>query len=287
MGFSEQLNSELAKFNIPPASAIPLSECTVTRPYMLKRAGFDTTDGITVCMLMIPYYVSSEKTNISHYSKSRDYHLFFDTVCRYVTDQLKSVYPDCIIAGFADTSPINERTAAAKAGLGIIGDNGMLITEKYSSYVFIGEIITNCTDIHTSVHEIKHCPSCGKCRSVCPMLCGLGECLSHVTQKKGELTDCETEAIKKYNTAWGCDICQECCPYTEKAKAVGSIYTDIDFFKSERTEYLSSDILAGMSDEEFSQRAYSWRGRKTVMRNLNIIENLENTEVRKEEQADD
>lgn len=287
MNFLEQLNFELAKFNIPPASAVPLTECTVTRPYMLERAGFDINAKINACMFVMPYYVSDKKTNISHYAKSRDYHLFFDMMSAQVISSLKVSYPDCVIAGFADTSPIDERSAAAKAGLGVIGDNGMLITEKYSSYVFIGEIMSDCKDIPTSAGQIKHCLGCGRCRSVCPMLCGLGECLSHVTQKKGELSEREIQAMKKYNTAWGCDICQECCPYTERAKACGSIYTDIDFFRINRTEHLTSDAVAAMSDTEFSERAYSWRGKKTVMRNLNIIESTENAKSGKEKQAND
>ena len=91
--------------------------------------------------------------------------------------------------------------------------------------------------------------------------------------KKGELTSAETEAIKKHSCAWGCDICQEVCPFTLHAKRTGSIYTDIDFFKEELIPVLTSKKLSNISDEEFSHRAYSWRGRNTIARNLEIIEN--------------
>lgn len=273
MDFLDQLNSELSKFNIPNVSAIPLLECEITRPYMLKRAGLDPTREATVCMFVMPYYVSDKVTNISHYAKSRDYHLFFRQMSSQVISALKQNFKDNIIAGFADTSPINERHAAARAGLGVLGDNGMLITEQYSSFVFIGEFITDLTDIPTHTYEISHCRGCGRCRSVCPMLCGAGECLSSLTQKKGKLSEDEEKILKKYNSAWGCDICQECCPYTETAKRRGTIYTSIDFFREHRTEQLSSALLADMTDSEFMARAYSWRGRDTVMRNLNILEN--------------
>lgn len=101
-------------------------------------------------------------------------------------------------------------------------------------------------------------------------------CLSSLTQKKGELTEIEQEMIKKYASAWGCDICQEVCPYTERALKGGSIYTNIEFFKESRTPYLTSEAIENMSDEEFLSRAYSWRGRQTILRNLKILKGEDN-----------
>ena len=101
----------------------------------------------------------------------------------------------------------------------------------------------------------------------------IGECLSAVTQKKGELTEIEAGAIKKYGSAWGCDICQEVCPYTIHAKRKGTIYTEVEFFKKSLTPILDSDTVNSMSDEEFAERAYSWRGRNVISRNLKILEN--------------
>ena len=191
---------------------------------------------------------------------------------------MKSSYPTSRFECFADNSPIDERHAAALCGLGMLGDNGLLITEKYSSYVFLGEIITDYP-IESEAQEIKHCLKCGKCQLACPMG-SIGECLSSLTQKKGELSDTDSSAIRKYSCAWGCDICQEVCPYTIRAKRTGSIYTNVDFFKEELIPVLTSEMLQSMSDEDFSQRAYSWRGRNTILRNLRIIENnMEDKEI--------
>ena len=91
--------------------------------------------------------------------------------------------------------------------------------------------------------------------------------------KKGELTEKEADAIKKYGSAWGCDICQEVCPYTLHAKRKGTIYTEVEFLKNNLTPILTREKINEMSDEEFNTRAYSWRGRKTISRNLDILEN--------------
>ena len=148
----------------------------------------------------------------------------------------------------------------------------MIITEKYSSYVFLGEIITDAV-IECEPIEPRRCTGCGKCKKACP---GYAAdeffCLSALTQKKGELTEDEKNIIRKYKSAWGCDICQQVCPVTENAIKCGSIYTPIEFFKTNRTEHLTSALIEGMSDEEFKRRAYSWRGKQTVLRNLKILE---------------
>ena len=93
------------------------------------------------------------------------------------------------------------------------------------------------------------------------------ECLSAVTQKKGELTEEERDYIIEYGSAWGCDICADVCPYSWKAAK-----TPVKFFYENRTPYLTQDALEKMSDEEFADRAYAWRGRAVIERNLKLFE---------------
>ena len=88
----------------------------------------------------------------------------------------------------------------------------------------------------------------------------------------GIIEDFGDEYIKKYGSAWGCDLCQEHCPYTNRAQQNGTIYTDIDFFKEDTISVLRLKDIETMSDEEFGKRAYSWRGRNVISRNLNILE---------------
>lgn len=259
------------KHNVFLVSAIGLKDCTVTRQHKLDKVGFTDTDQLSAVIFAVPYLSPSRERNISAYAVSRDYHIYFQSLFSEIIPILKERFPENRFAGFADDSPIDERLAAARAGLGILGDNGMLITEKYSSYVFLGEIITDLP-LDTKALPIKRCIGCGKCLSACPKN-EIGQCLSSLTQKKGALTDEEAANVAKYGSAWGCDLCQEVCPHTLRAIKNGTIYTEIEFFKKDLAPNLSVGLIEKMDDEEFSKRAYSWRKKNTILRNLKIINN--------------
>lgn len=265
------IKAELKLLGIKNAAAIPLSFCKIIRPYKLEKCGFKDFASLSAIMFTIPYLTENKGKNISSYAIPRDYHLFCKELFDKVIPKLKMRFPENNFAGFADNSPIDEVHAAALSGLGIIGDNGLLITNEHSSYVFIGEIITDLEIGHSGNYDIKRCESCGRCAAACPKT-ECGECLSAITQKKGELTEYEISIIKKHGSAWGCDLCSEVCPHTQKAIQNGTIYTDIPFFIGELTPKLSKEAVTNMSDEEFSRRAYSWRKKETVLRNLTILE---------------
>jgi len=268
---TEYLKALLSERKIDLVSPVSLSESLITRGYKLDRCGFGKESPLTALMIAVPYLTPAENRNISAYAVPRDYHLFYKELFDDILPRLREKYPEYRFFGFADDSPIDERQAAAMAGLGILGDNGMLITEKYSSYIFLGEIITDYP-VSCQSYPIKRCEGCGKCKRACPMS-ELGQCLSALTQKKGELDEYEKRAILKYGSAWGCDKCQEVCPHTQRAIERGTIYTAVDFFRQELVPTISTDILDGMSDTKFKERAYSWRGRHTIRRNAELFEN--------------
>lgn len=269
--YTGQLNMLLKKQGLDPAIPVRLSDCRIIRPDKLKRRGLDPDSELFAYMLCVPYLTPHPKKNISSYAVPRDYHLFFSQLFEDITHQLSDLYPQYKHVGFSDNSPIDERHAAATAGLGIIGKNGMLITEKYSSYVFIGEIITDHPVSDAVKREVLCCEDCGRCSAACPMeQCVM--CYSELTQKKGALTNTQRRIIAKQGCAWGCDICQEVCPHTEAAIAAGSIYTPISFFLEDCIPLLSRDMIEGMDDSRFAARAYSWRKKETILRNLEIIE---------------
>jgi epoxyqueuosine reductase QueG len=100
----------------------------------------------TVIVACFPYLLNDsayKNRNISKYAVVTDYHEVAVARLRKAAEKLKSIYPDNSFAVFADNSPIPEVRAACAAGLGVRGLNSLLITEKYGSYVFIGEIVTD------------------------------------------------------------------------------------------------------------------------------------------------
>ena len=260
-------------------AAIPFSACRVTLQRLLDREpGFTPR---TVLLYLVPYYAGPTE-NLSLYAASRDYHLFFKSFGEKLIGYLKTVFPNGGFRSYGDHSPISETDAAAKAGLGVIGRNGLLIHPKYASLVFIGDLVTDVSPeefplCHEPV-EVSYCENCGACAAACPtgILSGKGEtCLSAVTQKKGELTPEEKQLILDHGSAWGCDLCQVSCPHVKRAIKSGDALSPVAFFQSDRTPRLTYDLVAAMPDDEFKSRAYAWRGRKTLLRNLALLEGRE------------
>lgn len=276
------LSEYFKKNNIDTFGWIPLCDCTVVRPYLLEKHGIGKSG--SVCMLAIPYYTKrcdDPTKNLSAYAVSEDYHLYFKELFADLIPLLRKQFPEYCFAGFADHSPIAEVDAAARAGLGVIGKNHLLLTKKYSSYVFLGELITDAI-LPSSAKEIEFCQGCGICQEMCPMKEG-SSCLSALTQKKGTLDIEEQKIILKHGSVWGCDLCQEACPYTVSARKNGTIYSQIPFFENKSIAHLTEESLCALDDDAFSKRAYSWRGRDTILRNLRLFEEFEKKKKNKEE----
>ena len=258
------LQSFFLKEKIEYFTSVDYEFCRQIRPDIIARRKITPR---SVIIFLLPYY-SGEAGNISLYAVSKDYHLAIKDVTDRLIDVLKEKYPENSFFGFGDHSPIDERHAAAIGGLGIIGENRLLINEKYGSYVFIAEIITDLAPDLLGAGAplpVRYCERCGACIEACPTkaLENLGECLSAVTQKKGELTTAEAELMKREGTVWGCDKCQTACPHNATPR-----HTPIEFFHQDRIERIDLSALDSMSEKSFSERAYSWRGRKTIERNL-------------------
>lgn len=252
-------------------SVLDYKNCIEISAPIIEREDFAPE---SVILFLMPYY-TGDTENISAYAASLDYHLAIREVGERLKSHLLSKFPSAKMKIFGDHSPIAERHAALISGLGIAGDSGLLINEKYGTYVFIGDMITDIPAEllgKSPLCEIVACPHCGACKRACPtgVLRGESEeCLSAITQKKGELTDEEKSLMVKHNTAWGCDLCQTSCPYNATPEK-----TPLEFFYRERISHLDRATLDGMSKDDFKKRAFAWRGRKTVERNLEILDHL-------------
>jgi epoxyqueuosine reductase QueG len=230
----------------------------------------------TALVALFPYYEGEkEKSNLSKYAKSLDYH----KVC---TDIMTKI---CDEAGFfsykvfCDTGYHIDRELAYDANLGFYGKNSMLINEKYGSFFFIAYALLNeKLDFENEKSDIKTCLNCQKCVKMCPGGAILSngkinaeKCLSSITQKKGELTKDEETLIKANGYVFGCDICQNVCPHNENIPE-----TKIDAFLQNRIENLNLSDVENLSNREFKEKysdyAFSWRGKNVLIRNLKIIE---------------
>ncbi len=265
-----RLRSAFAAKGIEAVVPLSMTDVTVTRPHLLTRLLPFSPQ--SVILFLVPYY-TGQGGNLSAYAVSRDYHHYMQGLFSRLSISLSDTgYTFC---GFADHSPIDEREAAARAGLGVRGENGLLIHPRYGSFVFIGELFTDAPLAVPSPRQIVRCEGCGACRRACPtgLLRGESEeCLSAVTQQKTPLTEGQVALLRAQGSAWGCDACQLVCPHNRRAVESGSAVTPIRFFHEARISSLTQKSLAEMSEAEFALRAYSFRGRAPLARNLAILE---------------
>ncbi len=264
----EKLSELFRSLNIEYYGVLSYSDCRERSPGIRERSGLEPRSAI---VYLLPYY-TGETENISRYAASLDYHLAIKEINCEIERYITAEFPRALCKGYGDHSPIDERHAALIAGLGISGDSGLLLNEKYGSYIFIGDMITDIEPELLGAErplDILLCEGCGLCRAACPtgiLRCEGGECLSAITQRKGTLTAEEEALMRRYNTAWGCDICQTSCPHNRDPQV-----TPIEFFYRERIGSLTRENLDSMDKEAFERRAFAWRGRKTVERNLEIL----------------
>ncbi len=267
------------KHGIEFYSLIPLKSCKILKGYLLEKNGFSIDDNAIV--FLIPYRSEHTPVNLTVYASTPDYHRYVEILKKELNDYVKEKYPQGKFCLFADHSPIDEVHASCISGLGFIGDNGLLINEKYSSFVFLAECVTDLTDSELGLEYapnkgVTECLHCKKCQNACPCGC-IGEngkpkteCLSAITQKKNDLTHDEIKLMLQNGSIWGCDVCQNVCPYTKNATL-----TPIDFFRNDVITLLDKKTLESLSDEEFSARPFAWRGRGVIARNVDIYENRE------------
>lgn len=264
----KRLEKYFSSVNIEYFSILSYKDCREINKRIIDRESFLPK---SVIVYLLPYY-AGETENLSIYAAALDYHIAIKEINEGIERELKNVFPTAKIKGYGDHSPIDERHAALIGGLGLQGDNGLLINEKYGSFVFIADVVSDVPpellDASDPI-EYKHCEGCGLCRRACPteILSGEGsDCLSAITQRKGELTEEEKELMIKYNTVWGCDICQRACPHNRSP-----INTPVEFFHRDRIPKLTKEVLDSLTDTEFELRAFAWRKKKTVERNLDIV----------------
>ena len=220
----------------------------------------------SVLCAAFPYRSREPLRNVSYYAGVPDYHSVWLPVLRAAAGRLSEAFAGYAFEPFVDNSPIPEVYAAAMCGLGIVGDNGLLITPEYGSWVFLGEIVTDLP-LFAGQQPVQTCPHCGRCRAACPggALTGSkmekSRCLSHLTQKKGTLSGEEAALVQKGELVWGCDRCQEVCTLNRGVKE-----TDFPPFQEGRIPFLRTGDAARLTG-----RAFGWRPPEVIERNLRLL----------------
>lgn len=241
------------------------------------------------CILsfLFPYYVNdgeSEK-NIALYARPVDYHRMIRSLLSALIKQISPAFPHDHFRIIADTSPLVDRWIAYSAGLGFYGKNHCLIHPVWGSFFTIGSILTTLA-LPADKPLALSCGNCSLCLKHCPgSVLGTSPfcprfCKSYLTQKKEALTEKEKTILQKTPLIFGCDACQECCPYNQNIP--DSPFEEV---KKNRIPCLSREDLENCSNRGFLKKyknyAFSWRGKKILQRNLLIISQLHTEKSKK------
>ena len=183
----------------------------------------------TVVSVLMNYYPKSGQTDpsapkIARYAYGKDYHFVIKEKLQILFDFIKKeIYPELEGRFFTDSAPVLDRAWAKKSGLGWIGKNTNLIHKKLGSFVFIGELIINL-ELPGGEPVKEACGRCRRCLDACPTgalmapyQLDANKCTSYLTiEHKGDIP--EVFRGKLDNWVFGCDICQEVCPWNWKAR---------------------------------------------------------------------
>ena len=177
-----------------------------------------------------------------------------------------------------DSAPVLDRAWAACAGLGWIGKNTNLISTEHGSFFFIGELIIDLELPADNKVVRNHCGSCTRCIDACPtqalvapFVLDARRCISYQTiENRGEI---EPELKGKFkNRVFGCDICQDVCPWNLKSEAHNepSFYPNVELMKLSRDDWANMD--KPLFNELFRNSAVKRTRFEGLKRNLRFLE---------------
>lgn len=203
-----------------------------------------------------------------------DYHVLLREKLDALIEFMKERFPEARFKGMVDTGELIDVAVAARAGLGFVGKNTLLISKEFGSYLYLGEIITTL-EFEVDAPVDYDCGDCNRCVRACPVSAIVGDgsflgnvCLSYQTQAKG-IMGLEVRQ-KNRDMLYGCDICQVVCPYNK----------GINFDHHEKMRPIVDEVnpklssLFPMNNKEFKKRfghlAGAWRGKSVIQRNAII-----------------
>lgn len=213
----------------------------------------------SVISLLYNYYPGQENHSeneykIARYAYGKDYHFVIKDKLKQFLSELQDEIGAINGRVFVDSAPVMERQWAAKSGLGWLGKNTLLINKQYGSYFFLAELIIDL-ELKYDGPIKDYCGTCTRCLDACPTeafvqphLLDASKCISYLTiELKDEIPK---EFKDKYNHwVFGCDICQEVCPWNRFAKK----HNEREFQKSEGVKEVTENEREDFTIEEFNK----------------------------------
>jgi epoxyqueuosine reductase len=227
-----------------------------------RDASYILNDCKSVISLAMNYYVDNnfEKEEnsgkVSRYAWGRDYHFTIWEKLSELIDYIKNIEPQFEAKSYVDTGPVMDKVWAVKAGLGWQGKHSNIINKEIGSWFFISNIFTNYefSDYNKPINDF--CGSCTACLDACPTqaivedyVIDANKCISYLTiENKKEISD---EFVGKFdNWIFGCDICQDVCPWNVKF----SEKTTISDFTNIQHKYVKFDEIMNLSNREYRDK---------------------------------
>ena len=175
----------------------------------------------------VPYSMEFEDNKrgwISRYAWGEDYHDVIRGKLKLLLDHINEMLPEGFNHRFyVDTGPVLEKVFAKYSGIGWIGKNTCLINQDIGSWIFVGEIITDL-ELEYDNPAVDRCGTCTRCLDSCPTnafpepyVIDSNRCISYLTiELKGDISPALRDGMG--NNIFGCDICQDVCPWNKKAE---------------------------------------------------------------------
>jgi len=210
---------------------------------------------ISVALNYYPHRkLPSRVPQFAYYAYGKDYHDVMKNKLQALFRFICLRFPEVRGRCFVDSAPVLERFWAAKAGLGFIGKNTLLIIPQKGSYFFLGELIIDKELDYDKPLKLS-CGNCRRCLDACPTgalekpyWLNAGKCISYQTiENKGEIDPALIPCLQ--NNVYGCDICQQVCPWNRFAVP----HSTPEFFPSDDFLSLNSDTLEEMDEETFQR----------------------------------